>query len=246
VLVFVFLSAGLFWFDFITSFSVDVTESDEVTAEGTDNTEPACNIAGFELRGDLVTYIPKKNGNDDESDDNGDQTASEVIVNGIENISQESSYKGVLLEVDSYGDSPVAAEEIANALKKYNKPTVAWIREGGTSGAYWAATGADFIVASQNSDVGSIGVTYSYVDSSKKNEKEGLTYNQLSSGRFKDAGDANKPLTSEERKLAERDIGIIYENFVHAVAENRKIPIETVRLLADGSSLLGEMALNID
>ena len=151
--------------------------------------------------------------------------------------------KAIVLEIDSPGGYPVAAEEVANALKRAKKPTIALIREYGTSGAYYAATGADVIFASQNSDIGSIGVTMSYLDHSKENEKDGLTYNQISAGKFKDSGDSNKSLTLEEKELFMRDINILHENFIEAVADNRNIDIEKVKLLADGSTMLGQMAL---
>jgi protease-4 len=53
----------------------------------------------------------------------------------------------------------------------------------------------------------------------------------------------DKPLTQAERKIIERDLKITLENFITAVAENRKLDVEKVRALADGSSLLGEAAL---
>ena len=99
------------------------------------------------------------------------------------------------------------------------------------------------IFASANSDIGSIGVTMSYLDYSKQNQMEGLTYNQLSSGEFKDIGDFDKSLTAREKELLMRDVNIMNENFIKAVAENRGLSISEVRLLADGSSMLGEMAL---
>lgn len=43
--------------------------------------------------------------------------------------------------------------------------------------------------------------------------------------------------------MFERDLNIIHEQFVKAVAENRGMSEEKVRELADGSSMLGEMAL---
>ncbi|KKT86671.1 MAG: Signal peptide peptidase SppA, 36K type [Microgenomates group bacterium GW2011_GWA1_Microgenomates_45_10] len=60
---------------------------------------------------------------------------------------------------------------------------------------------------------------------------------------FKNAGDPNKPLTAEERKLFQRDLDIMLDNFISDVAHNRSIPLEEVRKLADGSSMLGTMAL---
>lgn len=120
---------------------------------------------------------------------------------------------------------------------------MAVIRGAGASGAYWAATGADRIFASSSSDVGSIGVTMSYLDNTKKNEADGFTYNELSAGKFKDTGDPNKILTEEEKQLLQRDIDIVYEKFISAVAANRNLDIEKVRVLADGSTMMGDAAL---
>ncbi len=201
-----------------------------------------CNIAWLQLRGELSTYLPPES-----YGENGelltDATASEALVNFIAEAEENDSIKGIVLEINSLGGRAVAAEEVANALKRAEKPTVAIIRESGISAAYWAATGADWIVASRNSDVGSIGITSSYVENVEKNKKEGLRYQQLSIGKYKDSFDPNKPLTQEEKNLILRDLKIIYENFIEAVAKNRNIPTEAVRKLADGSSMLGAMAL---
>ena len=129
-----------------------------------------------------------------------------------------------------------------NALKRFTKPSVVYIRGAGVSGAYWAATGADYIFATKNSDVGSIGVTMSYVENSEQNKDAGLKYVSLSSGEFKEAGDPNKELTEEERALFERDIDIVYNNFIDAVSENRGLPREDVKEIADGSSVMGQTA----
>jgi len=218
------------------------TPADDYLSDSEYTEETACNVLGIELHGDLTTYIPPT-----DTDEEGfaliDSTASENIVYAINDAENDESIKAIILEVDSYGGYPVAGEEVANALKKANKPTIALIREGGVSAAYMAASGADKIFASQNSDVGSIGVTMSYLDNTQQNLKEGLNYVSLSSGRFKDTGDPNKTLTQEEKNLLMRDVNILHENFIKMVAENRNLDIEKVRKLADGSTMLGEMAL---
>jgi len=200
-----------------------------------------CNVYGIELHGELLTYIPSANF--DEGNITEDQTASENIIYAIEEAEKDENIKAIILEVDSYGGYPVAGEEVAIALKKANKPTVALIREGGASAAYMAASGADKIFASQNSDVGSIGVSMSYLDNTQQNLKEGLNYVSLSSGKYKDTGDPNKPLSQEEKNLLMRDVNILHQNFIKMVAENRNLDTEKVKLLADGSTMLGEMAL---
>ena len=220
-------------------YSSNYADEDYVSDEPSDN---SCNVQGIELRGDLVTYIPVSNIAEDGSQLN-DETASDYILATIEEAEANEEIKAIILEIDSYGGSAVAAEEVANALKRAKKPTVVFVRSAATSAAYWAASGADTIFASSLSDIGSLGVTMSYLDNTEKNAKDGLTYNSLSVGKFKDYGDPNKPLTTEERKLIMRDLQINHNIFIKAISENRNLPIDKVKLLADGSSMPGEMAL---
>ncbi len=209
----------------------------------------SCNVLGINLHGMLATYVPMQ-GSADNPDayqaQYGDAVGSEDIVSSILSANQDDTIKAILMEVDSTGGYPVAGEEIADALKKSTKPTVVVIRQSGLSAAYWASTGAKQIFASRNSDVGSIGVTSSYLDNVAKNQKEGNSYVQLSSGKYKDAGDPDKTLTEEEKQIFLRDIKITHENFIEAVAANRNIPAEQVRAIADGSSVLGDKAKTLN
>lgn len=81
----------------------------------------------------------------------------------------------------------------------------------------------------------------SYLENADKDTK----YVQLSSGKYKDAGDPDKPLTAEEKELFMRDIKLVHENFIEDVATNRNIPLEEVRSIADGSSVLGTTAKSL-
>lgn len=200
-----------------------------------------CNIAVVPIIGDIIPY--------DGADQDGSWNEMPPSTNPddalaiIRSAETDGDIIGILVRIDSGGGSPVASEIIANAIKKSLLPTVALIREIGTSGAYLAATGAQTIIASPFSDIGSIGVTMSYLENTAKNAKDGLRYVPLVSAQFKDYGDPDKPLTYAERILIERDLKIIHEQFVKEVAENRNLPIEQVSKLADGSSMPGELAL---
>ncbi len=198
--------------------------------------DESCNIAGINMHGDLWTYLS-------EEDYSGDYASSEDIYAALTDAEDNPQILGVILEIDSYGGLPVAAEELANKIKSMKKPVVAVIRMGGASAAYWVASSADRIFASELSDIGSIGVTMSYVDESKLNQNEGYTWNSLSTGKFKDSGNDQKPLTAEERALFERDIKLTFEKFIATVAENRGLSTEKVRALADGSTMMGKQAL---
>ncbi len=203
-----------------------------------------CNTLGINLHGTLVTYIPSQGSADDPDDyqaEYGDAVASENVVSSIQQANDDDSIKAIMLEVDSGGGSPVGGEEIAKALKASTKPTVAVIRQSGMSAAYWAATGAQQIFASRNSDVGSIGVTASYLENINKDEK----YIQLTSGKYKDTGNPDKPITDDEKALLMRDVKIIYQNFMADVANNRNVPLDQIQAIADGSSVLGDKAMEL-
>ena len=219
-------------------YKTEVASSESTSTES--EASSSCNVLGINLHGELYTYIPEKNS--DELISNKDVVASESIMLSIQQAQSDDDIKAIIVEVDSPGGYPVAGEEIANAIKESTKPVVAFIRQTGASAAYWAISSADKIFASKNSDVGSIGVTTSYLDNVSKNKKEGLTYVQLSAGKYKDAGNPDKPLTEEEKALIVRDLKIVHENFIQTIATNRNIPIEKVRAIADGSTVLGDKA----
>lgn len=193
--------------------------------------KPSCNVSLRTLHGTVQTYAL-----------GGDETATDDLVWALKEDEHNASIDAVVLDIDSPGGVPIAGEEIAKQLEHMTKPTVALIRSSGTSAAYWAATGAGHIIASANSDVGSIGVIASLTDETEKNKREGVIYTDLTSGKYKDLGSPNHPLTKEERELFMRDINIIHENFVAQVARSRHMNIEKVKALADGSSRMGVQA----
>ena len=199
----------------------------------------SCNVLAFSLNGYLSTYIPS---NALEYD--LDITSSENIMDGISWAQNNPQIKSVLLSIDSGGGDAVAGEEVANALKEFDKPSVAVIRGLGASAAYWASTGADKIYTSKLSEVGGIGITASYLDETVKNSKDGYTYVNLVSAPYKDLGDPNKSLSTQERALIMRDIQKMHDIFVDDISINRNIERSDVDQMSDGMTFLGIDALS--
>lgn len=170
-------------------------------------------------------------------------SVSSDIEDALMRAKGDPSIKAVILDVDSPGGSGVAGQEIARALRALSKPSAAVVHGMAASGAYMAAIGADRIFALDWSDIGSIGVTSSYVDQVEKNRKDGYTYHTLSSGPFKDTGSPDKPLTPAEEALIMRDIKIGRDSFVQMVSLRRNLPVDAVSALADGSTMMGRQAL---
>ncbi|MBI4093766.1 S49 family peptidase [Candidatus Kaiserbacteria bacterium] len=213
---------------------------------------PYCNVLKVPIYGEMVTVRPmiQERGGADSEETNGDAnilegfTVSTEVEETLHAASEDPGIKALLVDVDSGGGGPVAGVEVANAISRFGKPSVAVVHEVGASSAYLAAAAADVIFAAEESAVGSIGVTGSYADQSKKNEKEGITFHQLSSAPFKDIYSPDKPLTDIERARIMQDIKMSHDNFVRDVAMYRSLPVEKVATLADGWALLGKAALD--
>lgn len=198
-----------------------------------------CNTAVVNIHGDIVnTEMSNQNPLD------GYLTASsEEITQQLRELEEDPSIKGIIVSINSSGGSVVGSEEIANQIAKSQKPTVALIRETASSGGYWVASATDYIVASANSDVGSIGIIITVTDESSKNQQEGIRYETISSGKFKDSGLGIRPLNSAEKDLYQRDVDINFNNFIEAVSNFRDIPKEELLKIADGSTFPGVLAL---
>jgi len=173
-------------------------------------------------------------------------TTPEFVSQFIDSAEDDDNIKGILLEINSPGGTPVASERIAQRIADSNLPVVGLIGDIGASGGYMVAAASDFLIASAMSDVGGIGVNMSYVEESAKNEEEGLTYVQLITGKFKDIGSPNRPITDEERELLQADLDIIHNEFIDIVADYREIPREEVVELANGASMPGRRALDVN
>jgi protease-4 len=197
----------------------------------------SCNTVIIKLEGDVVTY------KSDLPDVWTDEAVSSDILSALDNAEKDSEIKAVVLQIDSTGGSPSAGKEIADALKRMTKPTVALIKDSGDSSAYYAATGASHIIASSLSDVGSIGVIISYMDETEKDKKEGLSPIVLSSGKYKNSGSIHSPLSEDEKNMFMKDILKMHEMFVDEVSVNRHLERNIVAKLADGSTMLGGDAL---
>jgi len=199
----------------------------------------SCNVLAFTMNGYLATYTTDYTAEELEMD----AVSSWYIADGIRHAEDYPNIKAVLLSIDSSGGDIPTGEEVANALKSLEIPSVALIRSIGASAAYWAATGADTIFASRVSDVGSIGVTASYLDESRKDAQEGYSYVELTSAPYKDAGVPNRPLTAVEKAAITSDLKKIHEVFVDDVAANRNLERNKVAELANGLTYLGVDAL---
>ncbi|MBP9750083.1 MAG: signal peptide peptidase SppA [Candidatus Pacebacteria bacterium] len=176
----------------------------------------------------------------------GTLSSADDFVASVQWAEEDPTIDALLIEIDSPGGTPVAADEMLAALLNTRKPVVAVVREMGASAAYWVAAGADYIVASPVSDVGSIGVTMSYLETASSTESEGSRWVDLSSGAYKDAGHPERSLRFEEQAYFKSQVESVHHYMVQRIAEARPVlSLEEVTALADGRAYVGTEALRL-
>lgn len=172
-------------------------------------------------------------------------TSALNVIQQIEALDADPSIKGILLDFDSGGGKIEASESIMLAVQSTSKPVVAVIRGMGASGAYLIATAADTIYASKMSEIGSIGVTQEFLDTSEQDRIAGVVLYDFSSGKYKGAFKEHSKMTQEQRDRIMKNIMKAHDIFVEYVSENRNIPLEEVKTIATGESWVAEDALKL-
>lgn len=170
---------------------------------------------------------------------------SEQILKHLTEFRNNPDVKSIVLRIDSPGGAVGAAQEIYEEVMRTNevKPVIASMGSMGASGGYYAALGAEKIIANPGTMTGSIGVIVKFPNLQGLFDKIGYKNQVVKSGPLKDVGASNRPLTDEERKLLQDLIDNVYGQFVQDVASARGMDEDTVRRLADGRVYTGEQAL---
>ncbi|USN45145.1 MAG: signal peptide peptidase SppA [Candidatus Woesearchaeota archaeon] len=173
--------------------------------------------------------------------------SSDEVLELIDKATRDPRIKAIVFEINSPGGSAVASDEVGQAIKAIDLPTVAHIREVGASGGYWIASTTDYIVANRMSMTGSIGVIASFLDFSGFIERYNVSYERFVSGEYKDLGTPFRKVTNEERDIFQEKLDMIHDYFIQEVYENRHLSKddESYELITSGSFFLGVEAYNL-
>jgi len=111
------------------------------------------------------------------------------------------------------------------------------------SGGYYIAVPATRIFANPGTITGSIGVIMEFANVEELLGKIGLRSEVVNSGPHKDIGSPTRPMTASDREILQGMIDDVYDQFTHQVSVSRKLPLKTVKSLADGRIFSGRQAL---
>jgi protease-4 len=173
---------------------------------------------------------------------------SKAVIEEIKQYRKNPAVKAIVLRVDSPGGAVVPSQEIYEEIKRTIKvkPVVVSMGAIAASGGYYISCPATKIIANPGTITGSIGVLIEIPNIKGLLDKIGVKAEVIKSGKYKDITSPLKPpLQSDEKEVLQRLIDDVHEQFVNAVSEGRKIPIEKVKKIADGRVFTGLKAKEI-
>ncbi|MBM3498767.1 MAG: signal peptide peptidase SppA [Armatimonadetes bacterium] len=176
----------------------------------------------------------------------GATAGSDFVTSQFRKATEDHSVKAIVLRINSPGGSAAASQEIYQAVEQYRsetkKPVVASMGDVAASGGYYVAAPCTKIVALPATMTGSIGVIIETLEYHELMKRFGVKGNTITSGAHKDMGSPFRAITGEEKRIFQTMIDDVYDQFVTAVAEGRKMDKAKVKQLADGRVYTGRQA----
>ena len=163
----------------------------------------------------------------------------------LEQARHDDAVRAVVLEIDSPGGEVTASDTIYNAVvrTREKKPVVVHMASVAASGGYYVACGGKYLMASDTTITGSIGVIIQTLNYEQLLNKVGLASVVFKSGKFKDMLNGARPMTEEERQYVQGFVMGTYDKFLGIVAKERNLPADGLRnSVADGRILSGRDA----
>jgi protease-4 len=172
---------------------------------------------------------------------------SKQVVDEIKEYVKSKTIRAIVLRVDSPGGGVSPSQEIYEAVKRAAAKKVVVVSMGASaaSGGYYISAPASRIIANPGTLTGSIGVIMEIPNIKGLMDKIGVKSEVIKSGKYKDIASIFRDIGNEERNILQNLMDDVHEQFIQAVSEGRKIPIEDVKKIADGRVFSGRQALKL-
>lgn len=175
-------------------------------------------------------------------------TVHEHLVN-LEKAAKDKRVKGVLLELEATTAGWAKVEELRDALlqfKKSGKFVVAY-SEALTEKEYALALAADEIIMPRDAYFELNGLASEVSHYPGLLEKLGIEVQYFRYGKYKSVSGESygrKALTEPVKEMITKNLALVFDHFVSAVAEHRKLDAAQVRTLIDEGRLKADWALD--
>ncbi len=160
----------------------------------------------------------------------GGGTTAEGFAAAIDQVAGDDGVKAIIVDADTPGGNVLGVDEASAAVAAVRgiKPIVVQVNGNLASAGYWIGASADEIVMTPSAQAGAIGVRTAYDDLTAALEKEGVSREIISAGKFKGEGLLG-PLSDETRSYMQGRIEDYYGMFVDRVAAGRGVATSVVR-----------------
>jgi len=167
------------------------------------------------------------------------------IIDEIDGYVKDDSIKALVLRVNSPGGGVVPSQEIYDEVKRAaaKKKVVVSMGSLAASGGYYISAPASKIVANPGTITGSIGVIMEVPNVKVLLDKIGVKTEVIKSGKHKDLASPFRAMGEEERAILQGVMDDVHAQFIAAVSEGRKMPVDKVREIADGRVFSGRQAI---
>ncbi len=171
-----------------------------------------------------------------------------TALRSIRRATHDPEVEGLILEINSGGGGITDSDIIYKALLDFKsaqpgRAVVSIMGDIAASGAYYIALASDHIMAHPTTLTGSIGVIMQSYNFKELAAKLGIQDVTIKSGANKDMLNPFQEVKPEQREMLQKVISAMHDRFVTLVAENRKLPKETVAPLADGRVFIADEAV---
>ncbi|MCP4161888.1 MAG: signal peptide peptidase SppA [Deltaproteobacteria bacterium] len=166
----------------------------------------------------------------------------------IRKARKNTNVKAIVIRVDSGGGSAFASELIRREVeitRKKGIPVVVSMGSVAASGGYWMSASANEIWASPTTITGSIGIFGAFPTFEKTLNYLGINNDGVGTNKISGAFDPTRPLNPVIASYLQQTIDKGYQDFLKIVSKGRKLPLEQVKLIAQGRVWSGKKALTL-
>ena len=174
---------------------------------------------------------------------------SQSVIEQLDDLSKYNNLKALIVRINSPGGSYTASDEIWYALKRFKAwksvPIVVSMSNYAASGGYFVSLAGDYIIAEPATLTGSIGVLGGKIVLADLWKKLDINWAELKYGDNAGILSANHKFSPSEKKVFNRSLDRIYDDFTAKVAKARNLDIAQMDKIARGRVWLGDEALKL-
>ncbi|WP_374555389.1 S49 family peptidase [Aquitalea pelogenes] len=177
-----------------------------------------------------------------------ENNTAEKLSAALEDAYGDSGTRGIIIEANSPGGSPVlsgmAYDEIRRLKKQHPAiPVYVTVQEVCASGCYYIAAAADKIFVDKASIIGSIGVLSDGFGFTGLMDKLGVERRLKTAGENKAMGDPFSPTNPKQEAIRQQLLDDIHQQFIKAVKDGRGSRLKSDPQLFSGMVWIGEKGI---